>query len=85
MNEADFAIVTPSVTVNEIVYMAVPFIAIQTASNQLYMTEYLEKNNYFVLNSFDAISLNNNISKLMDLQTCKNQHKKLQDIQWSRP
>ena len=67
MNEADFAIVTPSVTVNEIVYMAVPFIAIQTASNQLYMTEYLEKNNYFVLNSFDAISLNNNISKLMDL------------------
>ena len=85
MNEADFAIVTPSVTVNEIVYMAVPFIAIQTASNQLYMTEYLEKNNYYVLNIFDTISLNNNISKLMNLQTCKNQHKKLQDIQGSRP
>jgi len=84
MKEADFAIVTPSVTVNEIVYMAVPFIAIQTASNQLYMTEYLEKNNYFILNSFDAISLNNNISKLMDLQTYENQQRKLQNIQWSR-
>ena len=84
MNEADFSIVTPSVTINEIVYMSVPFIAIQTASNQLYMTEYLEQNNYFMLNNFNAISLNNNILKLMDLQTYKNQHKKLQDIQWSR-
>ena len=84
MHDADFAIVTPSVTVNEIVYMAVPFIAIQTASNQLYMTEYLEKNNYFVLAGFDVISLHDNISKLMDLQTYKSQYKKLQDIQWSK-
>lgn len=84
MNEANFAIVTPSVTVNEIMYMAVPFIAIQTASNQSYMTEYLEKNNYFVLAAFDATSLNNNIAKLMDLQTYKSQYKKLQNIQWSK-
>ena len=31
MNEGDFAIVTPSVTLNEVVYLNVPFIAIKTA------------------------------------------------------
>ena len=71
MNEADFAIVTPSVTVNEIIYMNIPFTAIKTADNQKYMYEYLAKNNYFVLDSFDAALLNNNISKLMDLYAHK--------------
>ena len=43
MNEADFAIVTPSVTLNEIVYLNVPFIAIKTADNQDEMYKYLAK------------------------------------------
>ncbi len=57
MNEADLAIVTPSVTVNEIVYMEIPFVAIQTADNQGEMYKYLVKNNHSALEKFDAIEL----------------------------
>ena len=34
MAKSDFAIVTPSVTLNEIYFMEIPFIAIQTTQNQ---------------------------------------------------
>lgn len=57
MRRSDFAIVTPSVTLNEIVYMALPFIAIQTASNQSEMVEYLIENNDTVLKTFDSDKL----------------------------
>lgn len=66
MSEAEFAIVTPSVTLNEIFYMQVPFIAIKTAENQKYMYDYLSKHNYFALEKFDAIELNNTISVLIN-------------------
>jgi UDP-2,4-diacetamido-2,4,6-trideoxy-beta-L-altropyranose hydrolase len=52
MNEADFAIVTPSVTVNEIIYLNVPFIAIKTADNQKYIYDYLVKNSYIALERY---------------------------------
>ena len=64
MSEADFAILTPSVTLNEIMYMKVPFIAIKTALNQLYMMEYLELNNYFVLDEFNNKKLFQYISMM---------------------
>jgi len=57
MNHADLAIVTPSVTMNEIYYMEVPFIAIQTAENQTGMYDFLQKNGHPVLKTFDAIAL----------------------------
>jgi len=57
MKKSDFAIVTPSVTLNEINYMQLPFIAIQTASNQRYMSEYLVKNNEMILESFNKAKL----------------------------
>jgi len=50
---SDFAIVTPSVIVNEILFMELPFIAIKTAVNQNDMYEYLVKNNYPVLEEFN--------------------------------
>ena len=53
MKKSDFAIVTPSVTVNEIVYMNKPFIAIQTATNQDDISNYLLKHNYSVLKKFN--------------------------------
>ncbi|WP_418179591.1 UDP-2,4-diacetamido-2,4,6-trideoxy-beta-L-altropyranose hydrolase [Aliarcobacter lanthieri] len=53
MYESSFAIVTPSVTVNEIYYLDIPFIAIKTAKNQNEMYKYLIKNNYYVLKEFD--------------------------------
>ncbi|SFO98127.1 UDP-2,4-diacetamido-2,4,6-trideoxy-beta-L-altropyranose hydrolase [Hydrogenimonas thermophila] len=53
MAKSDLAIVTPSVTLNEVFFMELPFIAIQTADNQREMTRYLEKNNYAVLRQFE--------------------------------
>ena len=57
MNRADFAIVTPSVTLNEIYFIGVPFIAIQTAKNQDYGVEYLMQHNQYVLRAFNAQKL----------------------------
>ena len=65
MYKSDLAIVTPSVTVNEIVVMDVPFIAIQTAENQRYMAQYLMDNNYHVLTRFDKKTLHENIKILL--------------------
>jgi len=57
MNEADVAIVSPSVTLNEIFYLNVPFVAIKTANNQIEMYKYLVKNNHLALEKFDATEL----------------------------
>ncbi len=57
MNEADVAIVSPSVTLNEIFYLNIPFVAIKTANNQIEMYKYLVKNNYLALEKFNAIEL----------------------------
>lgn len=53
MNESDFAIVTPSVTVNEVLFMDLPLIAIQTADNQNDMAKFLEDHKFQVLHSYD--------------------------------
>jgi len=65
MNEADFAIITPSVTINEIFYLNVPFIAIRTADNQKYMYEYLIEKNLFALEKFNVSLLKKYIKSLM--------------------
>ena len=59
MKMSDFAIVTPSVTLNEIFYMEIPFVAIKTADNQEDMYAYLVQNRYSVLENFDAKKLKN--------------------------
>jgi len=64
MNKADLAIVTPSVTVNEILYMRTPFIAIQTADNQKEMHDYLIKNNYISFNEFNEKEFLNNFNTM---------------------
>ena len=66
MSGCDFAIVTPSVTLNEIFYMQLPFIAIQTADNQNEMTKYLIKNNYPVLTNFTKKALENCIKVMIN-------------------
>ena len=53
MNESKFAIVTPSVTVNEVHFMELPFLAIKTADNQEDIFEYLFKNGYKVVDGFE--------------------------------
>ncbi|NOR55562.1 MAG: UDP-2,4-diacetamido-2,4,6-trideoxy-beta-L-altropyranose hydrolase [Sulfurovum sp.] len=66
MKKSDFAIVTPSVTVNEIVYMDTPLIAIKTASNQDEMYRYLANKNYLVLESFNKDDLKTKIEILLE-------------------
>lgn len=54
MNGSLFGIITPSTIAHEALFMELPFIAIQTATNQRYMYKYLQQNDYQVLNSADS-------------------------------
>jgi len=54
MKNCNLAIVTPSVILNEVFFMELPFIAIKTASNQEEMVKYLKNNSYLVLEEFDS-------------------------------
>lgn len=65
MNKADFAIITPSVTINEIIYLNVPFIAIKTADNQKYMYDYLREKKLYVLEKFNGSLLKKYIKLLI--------------------
>ncbi|MGK0256528.1 MAG: UDP-2,4-diacetamido-2,4,6-trideoxy-beta-L-altropyranose hydrolase [Arcobacteraceae bacterium] len=66
MKKSDFSIVTPSVTLNEIFFLNIPFIAIKTADNQIDMYNYLKKNKKFVLNQFDKMKLKSIIKMSID-------------------
>jgi UDP-2,4-diacetamido-2,4,6-trideoxy-beta-L-altropyranose hydrolase len=65
MARSDFAIVTPSVTLNEVWYMELPFIAIKTADNQKYMCGYLEEKNLAILDNFNSYILGKQILTYM--------------------
>ncbi len=65
MSKSDFAIVTPSVTANEIFYLDLPMIAIKTAKNQNQMYKYLKKKGYFTMKKFDKRLLEKSIIKLL--------------------
>ena len=62
MAKSDLAIVTPSVTLNEVWYMDLPFVAIKVADNQRYMYEFLKNNNKAVLDSWDEKQFTNYLS-----------------------
>jgi len=65
MSESNFAIVTPSVILNEVYFLGLPFIAIKTAKNQKYMYRYLKKNGYFAMKEFDKNKLKRYIKSLL--------------------
>ncbi len=65
MIQSDFAIVTPSVTVNEIYYLEIPFIAIKTADNQKELFKYLKSHKYMVLSKLKMKKLHNSINKMI--------------------
>ncbi len=65
MRKSDFAIVTPSVTLNEIYYMKIPFIAIQTAQNQKDMYNFIKKDNQIALKDFNKNKLSLAVNKLL--------------------
>ncbi len=66
INRSDFAIVTPSVTVNEVYYMKKPFIAIKTAENQHEIYSYLKQNNYLVMSGFNKYQLKQCVSRTIN-------------------
>jgi len=66
MKESDFAIVSPSVTVNEVIYMELPFIAIKTAENQKDIFKYLKKKKYLVLKQFSIKKLKKYLEKVVE-------------------
>jgi len=65
MIKSDFAIVTPSVIVNEVYYLGLPIIAIKTADNQIDMYQYLKKQKYLVLQNMNKQKLKKNLLKLL--------------------
>lgn len=65
INEVDFAIVSPSVIVHELLFMQKEFITIQTASNQRYMHEYLINNEYLSMKAFNEKELKIYVRKLL--------------------
>ena len=65
MKKSDFAIVTPSVTLNEIFYMEIPFVAIKTAKNQEDMYEYLVKKELLVLDNYSDVKFKVLIPKMI--------------------
>ena len=65
MAESHIAIVTPSVTLNEVNFMELLFIPIQTAENQSEMVEFLEKNEYPVLKEFSSEVLHHTIKSFL--------------------
>ena len=60
MKKSDFAIVSPSVIVHEVLYMDIPFLSIKTADNQNDMFSYLKRKGFKVLHK-------NELKKIKDL------------------
>ncbi|OCL94470.1 UDP-2,4-diacetamido-2,4,6-trideoxy-beta-L-altropyranose hydrolase [Arcobacter porcinus] len=71
MIKSDLAIVTPSVTLNEVFYLDIPFIAIKTAKNQKYMYKYIVKDGYKTLRSFNKKELEKGIDKILGVENEK--------------
>jgi len=65
MAQSDYAIITPSVTCNEVYFMELPFIAIKVADNQNYMVEFLKKNKYTVMEEFQQEKFKNLIEDII--------------------
>ena len=53
MNQSKLAIITPSVILHEVLFIELPFIAIQSAANQHEITNYLKKRGYPLLQKFE--------------------------------
>ena len=69
MKKSNFAIITPSVILNEVYFMNLPFLAIKTASNQQYLYKYLKNNKYQVLKKYSNelfyIKINNVLNNII--------------------
>lgn len=69
MAGSDFAIVTPSVTMNEVIFMELACIAIQTADNQKEMVSFLQSQGMLCMEVFNSEKLAIYIEELLDYST----------------
>ena len=63
MNKSDFAIITPSVIINEVYFMEIPFIAIKTVNNQKGIYKYLKNKKMNIMKEFSKNKLEKYIKK----------------------
>ncbi len=66
MNESRFAIVTPSVTINEIFFLGIPFLAVKTAENQNEYFEYLLQKGYKAFMDYQIEQINKIATELIN-------------------
>ncbi len=65
IKKSHIAIVTPSVILNEVFFLEIPFIAIKTADNQKEIFNYVRKKNFFAIKRFNRNKLSLYIKKLI--------------------
>jgi len=65
MKQSDIAIITPSVILNEIYFMKVPFIAIQTASNQKDILKFIKRKGLPYLKKFKSKKFKEILCKIL--------------------
>lgn len=82
VNESDLAIIPPSVSSMEIIYMKIPFIAILTAENQYRVFEYLSKKNFYCISEFNEVELIKYIDKILNLENYTLYLKELEEIEF---
>lgn len=78
MKESDLGIVTPSVIVNEIINLEIPFISIMVTHNQMDMYSFLKKNDFYVLQIDEIESLKKYIKTIF--LKYKKERKKIRKI-----
>jgi len=66
MNSSDVAIITPSVISYEAMFLKLPFLAIQTAKNQRYVSEYLKEHHFLLGDAKNPDQLSSLIKKLLE-------------------
>jgi UDP-2,4-diacetamido-2,4,6-trideoxy-beta-L-altropyranose hydrolase len=66
INQSKFAIITPSVTVNEVYFMGIDFVAIKTADNQEDMARFLLDNNFVCLEKFNAKEMTSKLKEIIN-------------------
>jgi len=63
IKKSRFAIITPSVSANEVYHLGIDFLVIKTADNQKEMANFLEKNGFLIIDKFNFNDFKNIIKE----------------------
>jgi spore coat polysaccharide biosynthesis predicted glycosyltransferase SpsG len=80
INISSFVIVTPSVILNEVVFMKKPFIAIEVVENQRCVSDFFIKKGFFIIRKNKINSLNLYIKKIVSSMYINKIKRKLKNI-----